>query len=341
MKPVEIDGSFGEGGGQILRTSLSLSCIRGQPFRLFNIRKNRKKPGLMPQHITCVNALSEISSASVNGNEIGSTELFFAPEKVRGGDFTFDIKTAGSISLVFQTLLPSLIFADRPSHISIRGGTHVPFSPAYHFISGVFLPMLNTIGIECSSFINRYGFYPRGGGDVRFTIHPVKKIHPVNLILRGKLMSLHGYSAVSRLPLSIAERQKQSLIKTLDPLIPDIQVFDAPSDSAGTFVFLKSEYENTLAGFTSLGEKGKLAESVGEEAALRFRDFHHSKACLDPHLSDQIVLYLSLSGEASSFTTSLISKHLQTNLWVIKKFMNTDYLIEGDINLEGRISIRP
>jgi RNA 3'-terminal phosphate cyclase (ATP) len=339
VKTIEIDGSFGEGGGQILRTALSLSCITGYRLKLFNIRKGRKRPGLMPQHITCINAVSLISHAQVSGNNRGSTELIFSPGKIRSGNYIFDIKTAGSCSLVLQTLLPTLIFADKLSNVTIKGGTHVPFSPAYHYISEVFLPMLNRVGIKVGSSINTYGFYPKGGGEVNFRIYPVEKIKGINLTSRATLRSIHGYSGVSRLPTSIAERQKKSAMQNLTPLSAEIQVMDVPSPGEGTFVFLKAEYENNMAGISSLGKKGKPAEEVGREAAEQLMDFHKTSACLDPHLSDQIVIYLSLARQDSSFTTSCITQHLITNLWVIEKFFNIRYEIEGEINSEGRVKL--
>jgi RNA 3'-terminal phosphate cyclase (ATP) len=339
MDTVKIDGSFGEGGGQILRTALSLSCITGLSFELFNIRKGRKKPGLMPQHITCVKAVSEISKGRVSGGEIGSTNLIFIPQKINPGNYVFDIKTAGSISLVVQALLPPLIFANSPSHVAIKGGTHVPFSPTYHYISEVFIPMLNRIGIKVEPSLSRYGFYPKGGGEAGFRIFPAGNIKGLELTSKGALLSIHGYSGVSRLPISIAERQKNSLLQKIHPLSADLQILDVHSPGTGTFVFLKGEYENTLSGFSSLGRRGKSAESVGMEASEGFLDFHYSRSILDPHLSDQIVIYLSLSTEDSTFTTSRITQHLLTNLWVIEKFLNIKYQVEGKINSEGIVSL--
>ncbi|NOZ67736.1 MAG: RNA 3'-phosphate cyclase [Deferribacteres bacterium] len=341
METIEIDGSFGEGGGQILRTALSLSCITGRALRLFNIRKGRKKPGLMPQHVTCVRAASEISGAKVSGAETGSTELMFTPREIRPGGYYFDIKTAGSSSLVLQTLLPPLVSAGGPSRITIKGGTHVPFSPCYDYISRVFLTMLDRLGVRVESSINRYGFYPKGGGEVSFKVLPAKEIKGLNITVKGKLLSASGYSGVANLPASIAERQKNSLIRTIAPLSADIRVMEVPSPGEGTFVFLKAEYEGAPAGFSSLGKRGKPAEEVGREAAEEFLDFHNTRACLDPYLSDQIVIYLSLAREKSSFTASRITRHLMTNLWVIEKFLDIRYQTEGDLNSEGRVDLYP
>lgn len=338
-KTIEIDGSLGEGGGQILRTALSLSCITGYSLKLFNIRKARKRPGLMPQHITCVNAAAGISRAEVAGNEKGSSELTFVPDRIMPGDYTFDIQTAGSCSLVFQTLLPPLILSGKPSKVTIKGGTHVPLSPTYDYISDVFLPMLDRLGIKTGSSIERYGFYPKGGGVVCFSIHPVTTIRGMDLTSRGALLSVHGLSCVSNLPLSIADRQKMSLMQNL--LMPDVdmQVMEVHSHGQGTFVFLKGEYENAFTGFSSLGERGKPAEAVGREAAEQFKAFNDSSACLDPHIADQIVLYLGLAKEDSTFTTSRITQHLITNLRVIEKFLDIRYEIKGELNAKGEVRL--
>lgn len=340
MRTIEIDGSFGEGGGQILRTALSLSCITGSSLKLFNIRKGRKKPGLMPQHQTCVNAISEICNAEVSGNAISSTELTFVPRKIRSGNYFFDIKTAGSSSLVIQTLLPALIFSDGISRVTIKGGTHVPFSPSYNYISEVFVPLLNKIGIKMEPSINKYGFYPKGGGEISFNIFPVEKIKRLSAVKRGELLSITGYSAVSTLPRHIAERQKNAVMQNLSPLDVNINIHEVPSLGHGTFVFLKGAYENTLTGFSALGERGKRAEDVGKEAASLFNDFHKTSACLDPHLADQIVIYLSLAQEDSTFTTSRITQHLLTNLWVIEKFLKIRYEIYGRMDSEGIVKIK-
>lgn len=341
MKTIEIDGSFGEGGGQILRTALSLSCITGRRLRLFNIRKGRKNPGLMPQHLTSVLAASLISGANMSGAEKGSTELTFSPGRTTAGNYFFDIKTAGACSLVFQTLLPPLVLADGMSTVTIRGGTHVPFSPSYHYLSEVFMPMVHQIGIRVESEIRRYGFYPHGGGEVSFIIYPVQRIRGLSALSRGGLLSVTGYSGVANLPVHIAERQKKSVETGISPFSADITIMDVPSAGRGTFVFLNAQYDHTAAGFTSLGKRGRPAEDVGGEAAQEYLEFHESAACLDEHLPDQIVIYLGLSQEESSFTTSRISQHLITNLWAMKKFLNIRYTLEGKTGSAGRVRIIP
>jgi RNA 3'-terminal phosphate cyclase (ATP) len=342
---IEIDGSYGEGGGQILRTALSLSCLLKKPFRIFNIRKGRKKQGLMPQHLTSVRSAQLLSGAEVIGDQKGSTELLFSPKEVKGGDFFFDIGTAGSTSLVLQTLIPSLVFLRQKTTITLKGGTHTPFSPSFHYLVEVFTPFLKRMGIKIQLTIESYGFYPKGGGKVRADMFPVEEIKPLRIMERGKFLRLIGYSGVGNLPLSIAERQRNAMIEKIYSQIKDLkcpvdmELLDVSTPGQGTFIFLLSESENSIAGFTSLGERGKRAEAVGEDVATEFLRYYSTDAALDSHISDQIVLYLSICKEESVFTTSCITQHLMTNLWVIGLFHKYKYSVEGEIGKPGIVRI--
>ncbi len=340
---LEIDGSYGEGGGQILRTSLSLSCLLKQPFRLFNIRKGRRKPGLMPQHLMCINALRQIANASVSGNTLHSQELFFHPSEIKPGDYIFDIGTAGSTTLLLQAILPPLIFSDSISSVTLRGGTHVPWSPPFHYLSEVFLPMLERLGATMSAEITRYGYYPKGGGEMKVIIHPSRELHSLFLTDREKNVMVKGLSGVSNLPLSIAERQRNAACKILEAhgLAASIETVSVPSPGPGTFLFLKAETASCIAGFSSLGERGKRAETVGEEAAEDLIRYLLAGACLDHHLADQIVLYLALARSSSSVTTALITDHLLTNLQVIRRFTGAVCACEGKSGQPGKVQIGP
>jgi len=343
---IEIDGSYGEGGGQIIRTALSLSCLLKKPFRIFNIRKKRKKPGLMPQHLTCVKAAQLITDAEVTGDYAGSSELLFSPREVKGGYFSFDIGTAGSTSLVFQTLIPALAFSQQKTTLTLKGGTHVPLSPSFHYLSNVFVHFLGQLGIKVELVIESYGFYPRGGGIVRAEIFPVKNIKPLRIMERGNILQITGYSAVGNLPLSIAERQKDAFVNKINREIKNnkacliIELVEVPSIGQGTFVYLEARSEDSVAGFTALGARGKKAEVVGEEAAEEFVKYYSTGAALDYHIADQIVLYLSLCSEESRFTTSSITNHLLTNLWVINLFHGIQYSIEGEVGEKGMVKIK-
>jgi RNA 3'-terminal phosphate cyclase (ATP) len=342
---VEIDGSYGEGGGQILRTALALSCLFTQPFRISNIRKGRRKPGLLPQHMTSVHVAQQISGAEMSGDHKGSTELTFSPRVVRSGDYAFDIGTAGSVSLVLQTIIPPLLRAGGKSTVTLTGGTHVPFSPTFHYLAEVFAPMLRRLGAEVRLHIDAYGFYPRGGGKVRVEVLPARGSESLRLEERGRLVKLFGVSAVGNLPLHIAERQREAALDELHGRLHHLRVparielLDAPGPGQGTFIFLRGEAEQCVAGFAALGAIGKRAEMVGAEAAQDLLAWYRSGAALDPHLADQLVLYLALADGESRFTTAAITRHLLTNLWAIGQFREISYRVEGQEGEPGRVTI--
>jgi RNA 3'-terminal phosphate cyclase (ATP) len=325
---VEIDGSFGEGGGQILRTSLGLSCLFKTPFSIGNIRRERKKPGLRAQHLTSVRAAARISGAHMKGDEQDSTELVFYPQSIKSGEYSFSIGTAGSTGLVLQTVLPPLLFAGGVSTVTLSGGTHVPFSPPFHYIRDVFLSTLETLGAHVGAEIKSYGFYPRGGGVANFSIKPCLKLTPRDFLAPGKLIRIEGISAVGRLPLSVAMRQRKAAIAALGREMVEIRTEEVRSRSPGTFVFLRAQHEESIVGFCALGEKGKRAETVGWEAAWELNRFLASGVCLDPHLADQIILYLALAEGESVITTSMITDHLRTNIYVIERFTDAAFTIE-------------
>jgi RNA 3'-terminal phosphate cyclase (ATP) len=338
---IEIDGSYGEAGGQILRTALSLSCVMGKPFRMFNIRKGRIRPGLMPQHLMCVRALALICGASVKGDAVGSTELIFIPSKTGPGEYEFDIGTAGSTSLLLQAILPALVFSKKKSSIILKGGTHVPFSPPFHYLSQVFVPMLRRLGIDLDISVGSFGFYPKGGGKIRAEVLPSGGVKAIDFVAEGKIEKITGISGVVNLPLTIAERQRNSVIEMLscNGLHAEIDLLSAEAFGRGTFVFLKAVKAGCIAGFSSLGERGKKAETVGREAAEKLVAYSYTDACLDPHLADQIVLYLAFADEPSFFTTSRVTGHLMTNLWAIEKFTRVSYSIEGEKGKPGKVVI--
>lgn len=341
---IRIDGSYGEGGGQILRTALGLSCLFGKTFRIENIRRGRKQPGLMPQHLAAVRAAQLLSGASVSGDNPGSLDLTFSPGPVKGGEIRIDIGTAGSTLLVLQTLLPALAFSGQRASVILTGGTHVPFSPSYHYVAGVLLPVLKGLGIDVNLSIDTYGFYPKGGGKIRAEVAPLKTVRALQSVERGRMRRLTGLSGTQNLPISIAERQRDALLKKLSCHIPDttasVGVTEAPGRGQGTFVFIMAETEHSFAGFTALGERGKPAEAVGEEAAGELLGYVTSGAALDRHLPDQLVPFLALCSEESVFTTASVIRHLLTNLWAVRLFHPCRYEVTGNIGEPGTVRMR-
>ncbi|ACH39823.1 RNA 3'-phosphate cyclase, class II [Citrifermentans bemidjiense Bem] len=343
---IEIDGSVGEGGGQVLRSALSLSCLTGQGFRIHNIRKNRSKPGLMRQHLMAVQAAARISSAELAGDRVGSAEISFVPRAVRGGDYSFDIGTAGSVSLVLQTVIPALLSADRKSSVTVTGGTHVPFSPCWNYLSEIFWPAVSRLGVRGNLDLEAYGFYPKGGGRIRCRLQPQGTPSSLTLTERGRLLRITGFSAVGNLPLSIAQRERSSALhllrQELGEEVPiDLEVREVRVYGQGTFIFIKAHYERAEAGFTSLGARGKPAELVGEEVARELLEHHATGMPVDPHLADQLVLYLARAQEGSRFATSRITSHLETNLLVAGYFLELKTELGGAEGAPGEVRIVP
>ena len=331
---VKIDGSYGEGGGQILRTSLALAAITGQDVEITNIRARRKNPGLAAQHLTSVNALCKITGGYAEGAKLGSTSLIFVPVEVMGGDYVFDVgsvtSSAGATGLIFQAILPALIFSPETSRVTIRGGTHVPWSPPFHYLRDVFLPTIKKMGVEVELEIGNWGWYPKGGGEIVASIEPVGSLKPLRLVERGGLKRIRGFSAVSNLPTSIAQRQMRRGVKTLKDAgyQAEIEIEEASSIGQGTFFFLQSEFEGCRAGFDSLGRKGKRAEVVAEEACDELIDFLGSNATVDRALGDQLIPYLALAAGESEFIAHEISEHLLTNIWAVEQFLPLKFSLD-------------
>lgn len=340
---VAIDGSFGEGGGQILRTALALSSLLGVGIRIERIRARRRNPGLAPQHLTCVEAAAEICGAEVEGAEIGSRKLTFIPGEIKPGRYLFDVArkrpSAGSVSLVFQAIYLPLALSKGKSEVIIRGGTHVPWSPPAHYLQRVFSPIASRFGLKLNIEVLRWGFYPKGGGEIRATIYP-SKLTPVSILDRGSLIGIRGFSVCANLPVTIAERQRKAVVQRLRGISNvEIEVISVRSRGPGTAVFLVAEFENSLAGFSSLGEKGKPAERVGEEAAEELLAFLRSRSALDPHLADQVIPLMALAGGKSAITTSLITQHLMTNIWLVEQLADAKFEVRGRIGEPGRIGV--
>jgi RNA 3'-terminal phosphate cyclase (ATP) len=341
QKPVEIDGSYGEGGGQILRTALALSAILRKPFTIHHIRSKRKNPGLQAQHLEAVEALSRITEAQTEGVRFGSQKITFIPQKILPGDYQFEVRTAGSVTLLLQAIFLPLCLSGEISRVILVGGTHVPWSPSFHYLSEVLLPTLQWMGVSAKAAIEKWGFYPKGGGKIQLKIDPVHELRPISLVDRGSLKKIHGISAISNLPKHVAERQKEQALKKIQrELKIDAEIttsYDIPSNGPGSFLFLLAEYEKTLAAFSSLGERGKPAEKVADEAVDSLKDFIESDSCIDPYLADQLVHFMALAKGNSSFTTTQMTEHLLTNLWVVGHFLEVKVRKWGEIGRPGRV----
>lgn len=336
-----IEGSYGEGGGQVLRTALALSAITGQAVQIERIRAGRRKPGLQPQHLTAVRAAARVCHAQVQGDKLDSQSLTFSPgSPPQAGAYTFDVSqaakggSAGAVSLVFQTVLLPLAMAGGPTHLTLRGGTHVAWSPPFDYLKRVYLPALARIGVSAKLQIEKWGWYPIGGGEILATVQgmgPERALHGLDLGRRGELLRVRGVSASSNLPKHIRTRQEGAALYALrsQGVNARIDAVDAPSKGQGTAVFLCAESENAVAGFTSLGALGKPAEQVAGEAVQELLSYLNSSAALDCHLADQLVLPMALAGGPSQFTTENVTQHLLTVAWVVNQFLPGRVRVEG------------
>ncbi|NLO08107.1 MAG: RNA 3'-terminal phosphate cyclase [candidate division WS1 bacterium] len=327
-----IDGSYGEGGGQVLRTSLALSALLGRELRIEQIRAGRSKPGLAPQHLASVHATAGICGATVTGDRLGSQELTFIPGELRGGRHRLDVGTAGATTLVLQTILPALLFAADPSSVQIHGGTNVPWSPPQEYIAQVFLPALAAMGAEVRLDCMVPGFYPKGGGCIEARMTPLSAaLTPLEWSQRGQLRSLVAYSvAEARLPGHILKRQVEGARAALGSIGLRAETWHPHTLSPGTMLTIAASFERGRGGFSAIGMRGKSAEEVGAEAGERAASFLGGSASVDRHLGDQLLLYAALAGGTTSFVTEEVTEHLRTNAWVIREFLEVQIEINED-----------
>jgi RNA 3'-terminal phosphate cyclase (ATP) len=325
---IEIDGSQGEGGGQILRSSLSLAICTQQPFRITNIRANRERPGLMRQHLTAVRAAAEICDGELESAELGSRALTFRPGRLAAGDYSFEIGTAGSCTLVFQTVLPALLTADGESRVRITGGTHNPGSPPFDFLARSFLPLLGRMGAQVQLDLVSHGFFPRGGGEIRAHIIPTTRLKALDLQERGAWVRGYAEAYVAAIPLHVAQRELEVIGRALGWTLPQLLLRGLPNDvGPGNAVTITLEHEHVTEVLTGFGEKGVRAETVAGQAASLARDYLSAVAPVGEHLADQLLLPMAL-GEGGCFVTSVVTPHLRTNAQIIERFTRQKISIE-------------
>jgi len=339
---VEIDGSAGEGGGQILRSALALSVLTGRPFKLVNIRANRAKPGLQPQHVMCVRAAGTVCGAIYKGAAKGSSVLYFEPGTVKAGNYTFSIGTAGATTLVLHTIyLPLALRGDQPSEITITGGTHNQHAPCYHFLETTWAAYMARLGIRVELEMIRPGFYPRGGGEIRAVVHPCQQVKALKLTTCPALTTAGGFSAFAGLPESVGKRQARRLqtrLKT-EGIESHISIEEWQAANPGTVATVIFRQAPVPPLFFSLGERGKPAETVADEAADEAIRFREAGSPVDEHSADQLLLPLAFSPEASEYRTGTATRHLTTNIATILHFLERTITLATDEGRHGTVRI--
>ena len=331
---LKIDGSIGEGGGQVLRSSLALAMVTRTPVRIEKVRCGRKRPGLMRQHLTALRAAAHICGAEVEGDAIGSTAVTFSPGVIVPGTHRFAVGTAGSATLVLQTILPALLTADAPSEVTLEGGTHNPFAPPFDFLQQAYLPQVNKMGPAVEVELKRPGFFPAGGGRFTACITPAKKLTPIDLPERGELVSRHARAVVAHLPGEIAKRELKKVRSKLGWTEDECQIEQADhSQGPGNALMLSLAYEHVTEVFTSFGEVGRPAEAVANHAIQQCQRYLKNDAAAGEYLTDQLMLPLALAG-GGSFTSTGLSRHATTHMELIEQFL--DVRIEAVTEDRGR-----
>ncbi|HSW52540.1 MAG TPA: RNA 3'-terminal phosphate cyclase [Sulfuricaulis sp.] len=339
----DIDGSYGEGGGQLLRTACALAAITGEAVRLHHIRARRAPPGLAPQHLTAVRAVAALCEARVEGLALRSPELSFHPGKLRGGEFHFDVGTAGSVTLVLQALLPAALHAGAPVRIQLAGGTDVRAAPALDYLRHILLPLLAQMGAEVQLTLRRRGYYPRGGGLVEVVVQP-RGLRGLRLDVAGPVRQIHGIAHVSNLPTHIAARLRETAARLLADIAPvDIEQQILGRDQAtgqGGAIVLWARTDHALLGSSEVAQRGVPAERIAGAAAQALREDILAGATLDLHASDQLLIYCALARGRSSFRARTLSSHAQTTLWLLQQFLP---LRAGSLAAGGatRVDIEP
>lgn len=325
---IHIDGSFGEGGGQILRTSLALSLVTGKSFRIDHIRANRRKPGLARQHLTAVNAAVEIGQGAVKGNTLNSMNVSFSPGIVKPGRYHFAVGTAGSCTLVLQTILPALLIAKGTTELVLEGGTHNPFAPTFDFLNITFLPVLKRMGVMVKAVLERPGFYPAGGGKFSVFIEPGGPLSRLELLERGNIKKQSATALVSKLPGSIGEREIKVLREKLSWDRRHLSVEEVQNPiGPGNVLIVSIECAYITEVFTGFGARGVRAETVAKRTAKEVQEYLTANVPVGRHLADQLIIPMALAG-GGKFRTLSPSQHTTTNIEVVKRFLDIDFTMK-------------
>ncbi len=345
MTHIHIDGSQGEGGGQVLRSSLALALVTGKPFTIDHIRAKRAKPGLMRQHLTAVRAAAEVGQCDTENVKIGSVRLDFRPGKVRGGDYTFNIGTAGSATLVLQTVLPALMLADDPSTLTLRGGTHNPMAPPFDFLQRVYLPLVERLGPRFGTTLVRHGFYPAGGGEFQVEITPVKRLSNLELTQRGEMTERKARILLARLPKHIAEREKNTLLQKTGWPEESVRIETIThSAGPGNLVMLEAVSENIAELFTGFGEINVSAEFVAQKAVDQYREYLAAEVPVGKYLADQLMLPLGIAtwqgSGPSLFRTLHLSQHSRTHIDILRRFLEIEIETENANDRQTDVVLR-
>lgn len=322
-----IDGSQGEGGGQVLRSSLSLAMLSGRPFQIENIRAGREKPGLLRQHLTSVQAAMEICGAKCEGAHLGSTALTFEPGEVKAGVYHFAIGSAGASCLVFQTIFLPLAKLAEPSRVTILGGTHNTMAPSFEYLQRVFLPLAKRMGFEAKLKLHRHGFYPAGGGKITAEIFPFTTTKPFVLEARGELVSRKASALLANLSADIALREIKELRKSLGLEDSEATPLQVDADGPGNVLMLELEHDHVTEIFSARGEMRVSAEQIAHKVSRAAEKYLDVPAAIGPHLADQLLLPIALTG-GGRFTTLRATPHTITNAAVIEKFLPVEISIE-------------
>jgi RNA 3'-terminal phosphate cyclase (ATP) len=340
---IAIDGAGTEGGGQVLRTALALSCATGQGFEMSRIRAGRMRPGLRPSHLGAVRAAQMISGARVSGAFEGSPDLRFEPGPIVPGEFHFDMSPAGAATLILQTVLVPLALASEGSRVRITGGTHVPGSPSFHYLSRHGAALLERLGLRVHLTLGMAGFHPKGGGEILARIEPWNAASAPALSLRerGRLVAVRGVSAAGRLRGGVAERQRDAARELLwesRRLEVAWETLDLTSASPGSFIQLEAVFENTCGALDRLGERGVRPEAVGDQLARTFLRFLDAEGAVDPHAADQLALPLALSPAGGVVRTTEVTAHLVTVAGTLRHF-GIAAEVSGRVGGPGRLAV--